>query len=113
MKLNDPFGRMARRHQTGYESMRAILQNANVTTPEAAREVMRNTRIRAVKFLVVCIFLLLLAAWLLPDSFIVAVFFGCLVIAWVLTWTINGQRYVQRYIDEDLEAGSPGNNSDS
>ena len=113
MKLNDPFGRMARRHQTGYESMRAILQNADITTPEAAREVMRNTRIRAVKFLAVCLLLLLIAAWLLPDSFIVAAFFGILVIAWVLTWTINGQRYIQRYIDEDLQGESPSSHQGS
>ena len=104
---------MARRHQTGYESMRAILQNADITTPEAAREVMRKTRSRAVKFLGVCLLLLIAAAWLLPDSFIVAGFFGILVIAWVLTWTINGQRYIQRYIDEDLKGDSSSTDQDS
>lgn len=103
MKLNDPFGRMARRHQTGYESMRAVLQNAGITTPEAAREVIRKTRVRAVKFIAVCLVLFLLSAWLLPNALVVSVFFSVLIIVWVATWMVNGQRYINRYIEEDLQ----------
>jgi hypothetical protein len=102
MKLNDPFGRMARRHQTGYESMRAVLQNAGIETPEAARAIIRKTRVRAVKFLAVCLVLFLLSAWLLPNGLVVSLFFAILVAVWVVTWMINGKRYIDRYIEEDL-----------
>ncbi len=108
MKLNDPFGRMELRHQTGYESMRKTLHDSNIDTPQAAQEVIRQTKKRAIKYIgvIAAVFLpfFVLLPKALPVTFSIAVF----LMAWIAISAINGSRYIQRYIDEDL---SPVNGS--
>lgn len=106
MNINDPFGRMAKRHQTGYESVRATLRNADINTPEAAYELIRKTNIRSFKIVGFCLFALILLAVLLPKALPAALAIALLVLVWITTWVVNGRRYIKRYIDEDL--GSPG-----
>lgn len=107
MNINDPFGRMAKRHQTGYESVRATLQNGGIDTPEAAYELIKKTNIRSLKIVGFCLLVLILLAVLLPKVLPAALAIAFLVLVWITTWVINGRRYIKRYIDEDL--GSPGN----
>lgn len=105
MNINDPFGRMKRRHQTGYETLRDSLNRNNIDTVEGARKIIRDTKVRALKFVVAAAAVLLLT-YLLVPGYLVGV--GAVIVlasAWVITWTINGERYVNRYIDEEL-AGS-------
>ena len=52
MKLNDPFGRMERRHQVGYEALRDSLHRNKIFTEEGARKLIRDTKMRALKFVV-------------------------------------------------------------
>ena len=104
MKLNDPFGRMERRHQVGYEALRDSLHRNKIDTVEGARKIIRDTQRRALKFVVGAAAVLLLTYLLLP-SFLIGV--GAVVVlagAWVITWTINGERYVKRYIEEELSS---------
>ena len=107
MKLNDPFGRMERRHQVGYEALRASLHRNKIFTEEGARKIIRDTKMRALKFVVGAGALLLLTYLLLPGFLIgvgaVAVIAG----AWVIAWTINGERYVNRYIEEEITVSRP------
>ncbi|NNF45532.1 MAG: hypothetical protein HKN69_02065 [Desulfofustis sp.] len=107
MKLNDPFGRMERRHQIGYETVRDSLHRNRIYTEEGARKIIRDTKMRALKFVVGAGALLLLTYLLLP-SFLIGV--GAVVVlagVWVVTWTVNGERYVKRYIEEELSATRP------
>lgn len=103
MKLNDPFGRMASRHQVGYESMRDTLRRGGVKTPQAAQELIHQSKQRAVKFSCIGLVVLLLLVCLLPKALPIAfglvLFFG----AWVASTTINGRRYIERFIDEELQ----------
>ena len=103
MNINDPFGRMAKRHQTGYESVRATLQQAGIDTPQAAREIIRRTNIRSAKIVGFCLLALLLIAMLLPKLLPVALAIAFLILVWITTWVINGRRYIKRYIDEALD----------
>ncbi|MEJ2133722.1 MAG: hypothetical protein P8X86_00590 [Desulfofustis sp.] len=107
MKINDPFGRMERRHQAGYEALRDSLTRNNIDTVEGARKIIRDTKMRAVKFVIAAAGALLLTYLLAPGFLIgigaVAVLTG----AWVISWTINGERYVRRYIEEELSGGRP------
>ncbi len=108
MDINDPFGRMKRRHQTGYEALRGSLTRSNIDTEEGARKIIRDTKMRALKFVVGAAAVLLLT-YLLVPGFLIGV--GAVIVlagAWVITWTINGERYVNRYIDEELTGSGPG-----
>ncbi len=102
MKLNDPFGRLESRHQIGYESMRDTLRSSGVNTRQAALELIGRSKRRALKLISIIILLLLPIVWLLPKAMPVTVSLAIFLVAWVIISNINGRRYIQRYIDEDL-----------
>lgn len=103
MKLNDPFGRLEMRHQQGYESMRDTMRNSGIDTPEAALEVVRLSKKNALKYIGIGIAVLLLVTLLLPSALPITLSLALFLAAWVVKSTINGRRYIQRYIDEDLK----------
>jgi hypothetical protein len=104
MKLNDPFGRMELRHQTGYESMRNTLRDSHIDTPQAAHEVIRQTKKRAMKYIGVIAAIFLPFLVFLPKALPVTLSIAFFLIAWIAISAINGSRYIQRYIDEDLSS---------
>lgn len=103
MKLNDPFGRLESRHQKGYESMRTALREAGIDTPRAAAELMRQAARRGLTLVLVGLLLLLLVAGLLPRLAPLALGLGVFLVVWVATSTVNGRRYIRRYIEEELK----------
>ncbi len=93
MKMNDPFGRLAARHQRGYESMRASLQQAGIVTVAAADAVVEQAWRRGVMILLTALLILL------PLS----LGLGLFLLVWVVSSTLNGRRYIKRYIEEELK----------
>ncbi len=106
MKLNDPFGRMESRHQLGYESMRDTMRKSGIDTPNAAWEVIRQSKKRALKFITIGMAVLLLVTLVLPKMMPVTLSFAFFLVVWIASSTLNGQRYIQRFIDEDLKQGT-------
>lgn len=102
MKLNDPFGRLESRHQIGYESMRDTMRSSGINTQQAAQEFIKQSQKRASKIIGMIILLLLPLMWLLPKAMPVTVSLALFLVVWVAVSNINGKRYIQRYIDEDL-----------
>ena len=102
MKLNDPFGRMANRHQRGYKSMRDILRRNHITTPDAASEIIRQSKERAKLFICVALAAGVLVALLWPEGGPISLSLVIFFIVWIVTSAHNGQRYIRRYIDEEL-----------
>jgi len=103
MKLNDPFGRMERRHQMAYETMCEAMRRSGVNTEQAAHEIIRQAKDRAMKFLGIGVLVLLLAAFLVPRAALPLLLgLGALLIVWTIKSTLNGRRYILRYIDEEL-----------
>lgn len=104
MKLNDPFGRMESRHQLGYESMRDAMQKSGINTPKEAYEVIRQSKKRAFQYICIGVAVLLLVTVVLPKALPVTISLALFMTVWIASSTINGQRYIQRYIDEDLKS---------
>lgn len=102
MKLNDPFGRMASRHQLGYESMRDTMRKSGVNSPHAALEVISQSKKRVFNYSIVSISILLLVTLLVPKSLPITFSLGVFFVVWLVTSARNGQRYIQRYISEEL-----------
>ncbi|SHO49667.1 hypothetical protein [Desulfopila aestuarii] len=102
MKLNDPFGRMANRHQRGYESMRDTMHSCGIKTPDAAWEIIRQSKKRAKICIGLAIAVLVLVSLLWPEGAAVTLSLVLFFIVWVATSALNGQRYIRRYIDEEL-----------
>ena len=105
MKLNDPFGRMERRHQVGYEVVCDSLVRNNINNVEAATKIIRDTKIRALKFFGTIAVIVLLTYLLLPGAIVIVGAVGVLVVVWVINWAINAERYIKRFIREELGGG--------
>lgn len=103
MKLNDPFGRMERRHKAGYEAMRNSLVRGDITSPQAARELIKKSRKRAVKVFGAAVLLFLLVLIALPKAIPVALFLLLFLAVWLVNSSVNGQRYIERFIEEELK----------
>jgi hypothetical protein len=103
MKLNDPFGRMESRHQAGYESMCATMRKSGIDTPSAASEVISQSKKHALKYIGVGIAVLLLMTLLLPRAMPVTLSLAIFLVVWIINSTLNGQRYIKRYVDEELK----------
>lgn len=103
MKLNDPFGRMERRHQAGYEAMRQSLLRGGINSSESARDLIHQSKKRALKTFGVAflIFLVILVAW--PKAMTVALFLLLFLAVWLVNSTVNGQRYIERFIEEEMK----------
>jgi len=102
MKINDPFGRLERRHQIGYEAVKDSMVRNNIDTVEAARGIIQDTKKRALKFIAAAAVIALLTYLLFPRAIIIVAGLAVVIGAWVISWSINGERYISRYIDEEL-----------
>jgi predicted aldo/keto reductase-like oxidoreductase len=103
VKLNDPFGRLESRHQRGYESMRDSLQKAGIETSQDAQQVISQAWRRGFTFIGAVVLVMMLLSLLIPKALPLTLGLSLFVIVWVLSSTINGQRYVKRYIEEELK----------
>lgn len=103
MKLNDPFGRMESRHQQGYETMRETLRNSGIDTPEGALEVIKQIKKRALKYISIGLIVLLPVSLALPKVMPLTLSLALFLVVWVASSTISGQRYIHRYIEEELK----------
>lgn len=102
MKLNDPFGRQERRHQRGYETMRDTMQRGNINTAEEARQIIEDSKKRALNYIGVGLVIALLVALIVPNGVPLAVCLAVLIVVWIGSSTVNGKRYIERYIKEEL-----------
>lgn len=102
MKLNDPFGRMERRHQIGYESMKKALEEGGITTQAEVLQVLKASRKQVLQVLCYSLTIALLLALLIPAAMVL--FGSVLILVSVLAITsyLNGKRYTRRYIEEEL-----------
>lgn len=102
MKLSDPFGRMERRHQVGYETMREALNSSGIDTVEKAGHLIRQSKTRMIRFLGIVLIILFLIFLFLPNMLPIALGLAVFLAVWAITSTVNGIRYIQRYIEEDI-----------
>ena len=111
MKLNDPFGRLEKKHQAAYQMMREAMQRGGIDSIQAAQDVIARSKNRTLKFLAVVLAVLLLALAVFPRFMIAIAFLALMIIAWAVNSMISGRRYVQRYIDEELRADAQDQDS--
>lgn len=110
MKLDDPFGRMQDRHQRGYEAMCVALRGSGINTPDAAREIIRQSKKRAQSYIGLAMAVFLLVALLWPEGIAVTISLAFFFTAWLVISARNGQRYIHRFIDEELNENQQKDN---
>jgi hypothetical protein len=105
MNLNDPFGRVARREQQEYESLRASLKESGVNSRGDVDVVLERIQMRGTKIVAVIAIITLLLTLLYPGALTITLIFSGLSLLWVFKMTKNARQHIQRYIDEEI-AGS-------
>ena len=102
MKLNDPFGRVERRQQNSYESLRASLVDAGVTTRNGAEAVLSSLVKRAVIIFLVVVLITAAVVLFVPQIKAIVFVLAFITLLWVLVTTLNGYSLVKRYIKDEL-----------
>ncbi|GGB79076.1 hypothetical protein GCM10011352_00890 [Marinobacterium zhoushanense] len=101
MKLNDPFGRMARRREREYHSLCESLKKAGLTDRAKAEELRENLRKRTKKSLWFIMPAIVILALIFQTYAIYVLAFGALVVLWLTNTTQRGTEYLNRYIEEE------------
>lgn len=83
--------------------MRASLQQAGIVTAAAADAVVEQAWRRGVMILLTALLILLPVAVLLPKAAPLSLGLGLFLLVWVVSSTLNGRRYIKRYIEEELK----------
>jgi hypothetical protein len=107
MNLNDPFGRLQRRDQAGYDSLRQQLQDAGIDSAEAVQQLMANTRRNVLRFIAILVLSALVLLGLLPKLAPVTLSLALLLLVVAGNALIKGQRHLQRYVAEELGDSKP------
>ena len=108
MKLNDPFGRLEKRHQASYEMMRDAMSKSGITTVQAAQDVITESKNRSLKFLGVVLAFLLLIFFFSPNLMPALACLAVIMAIWTFKSVLNGRGYVNRYIAEELQGKTKG-----
>jgi hypothetical protein len=104
MKLNDPFGRLEKKNQANYEMMRDAMKKGGIDTVPAAQDIITKSKNRSLKFMAVVMALLLIGFALKPHLWAGFLCMAMLIAAWTGKSILNGRRYVERYIKEELSS---------
>lgn len=105
MKLNDPFGRVERRKENSYQSLRQSLVESGVDRKESAEALLKGMLKRALVGGVLLVLLVALLVALLPQSRAIILLLGLVILFWLLASTLNAYGFIRRYISEELSAG--------
>jgi hypothetical protein len=72
---------------------------------EAAKKIINDTKKRALRFLGLIAAIVLTTYLLFPGAIVIVGAVGVLGGAWVISWAINAERYIKRYVEEELGGG--------
>lgn len=102
MKLNDPFGRMARRNEREYESLAKSLQEAGMTDPAQAEQLLTKLDKRTRTGLTIIVPAAAILALLFPAYWMFTAAFALLICIWLVKTTQKARLYIRRYVAEYL-----------
>jgi len=107
MNFNDPFGRMASKHQREYESLRNSLKKKGLNTPADAQALLEKLQQRGKWGLAIIFTTSLLLSLIFSDLLYFFLLCGTVAVFWLIKTTAKGQEYVNRYIREELNGSDP------
>ena len=102
MNMNDPFGRVERKQQGNYDSLRRSLQEAGITTRSQAETVLQGMRKRAIVILLSVALITIAAVLFFPSASMLIIVLAVILLFWLLVTTLNGFSLVKRYMKDDL-----------
>lgn len=102
MKMNDPFGRVTQRQEGQYASLKETLIRTGVDNEETAKLCLKSMLVTAARFVSVIAVVSIVAIIFLPKMKPITLTVAGLALLWVVTSSLNGRRFVKRYMKEEL-----------
>jgi hypothetical protein len=102
MNLNDPFGRLHRRDEAGYASLRSALATAGIDTADEAWRVLKRTRRKVMVFSAVVLACAVLLLLLLPTLAPITLALAFLLLVIGLNAALKSRRFIERYVTEEI-----------
>lgn len=102
MNLADPFGRIKAKHQKEYESLCASLVKADISTAAQAEAIQLDVQRRGRWSILSALVITILLSVIFTELTIIFISLGALFCFWAFKTTSNGNKYIQRYINEEL-----------
>ena len=103
MNINDPFGRMASKHQKEYDALRESFTNMGINTPEAAQELIEKLKKRGKMGVAVIAAGTLILTLLLQELMALILLIGAVAVFWLIKTSQKSQDYVRKYLKEEIE----------
>ena len=102
MNFNDPFNRLCNQQQSEYLAFRDALKKAQVDSLPSAQALLADIKKRGWKFNAIIVLIVSVISLLFPEAAMVSVVFGVVIALWRITNSLKGQRYLKRYILEEI-----------
>ena len=102
MNLNDPFGRMASKHEREYDALRESFKKMGINTPVDAEALLGKLQRRGNWGLAIIFTTTLLCSLVFQELIALILLCGAVAVFWLFKTTQKSQEYVKRYIQEEL-----------
>lgn len=106
MNMNDPFGRLQRRDEAGYASLKESLDQAGVSNAGDVHKILARMRRNVWTFAGIVLVSALLLLGLFPDLAPIVLALALFFLVLAFNSLIQGRRGMKRYIAEELQADS-------
>ena len=102
MSFTDPFNRVSRKRDEEYRAFHEQLKQAGLDTEEKARTVLRKSRRRMLGLGAMVVGVTLLVSLIWPTLTGIFVVFGSLILIWLVTTIVRGQRMMKQFIQQEF-----------
>lgn len=102
MSFSDPFNRVSRKREKEYLAFHERLKRAGIDTEEKAEKVVQESRGRIIGTGAMVVAVALLVSLIWPGLRGMVLVFGSLIVVWLVTTLIRGQRMMQQYIRQEF-----------
>ena len=102
MNLNDPFGRMASKHEREYDALRESFQKMSINTPDDAQTLIKKLQRRGKWGVAIIALTTLLLSLVFQDLLLLFLLCGAVAAFWLYKTTAMSQEYVKRYLKEEI-----------
>jgi len=103
MKLNDPFGRVARRDRAQYTALKQRLCQAQIRDAQALQGFTANVSTMFVRLLAVVLAVSLGLLLLFPTAASLIALLGTLALLWLAASYVQTRLYLKRYLREECD----------
>jgi len=103
LKLNDPFGRVSKRNQRDYASLRDRFRQEGIRDAQGVKRIAENMTATAVRVVLLVLGISIAAALFFPQALAILVALNVLILLWGLSVYLKTRLHLKRYVREECD----------